>query len=542
MFDTGYFERPRLRRPHPFQALGRVLSGFKARAAQKLVAFMFPSWSTDSQLAYFDRSFENYVKEGYKKNEVIFACTEATATTAATVAMRIHNKATGEEQPDHGLQALIKRPNKKMSEYDFWSWTIRCMKLAGVCYWQKRRNAVGQIVDMWPIRPDYIRPNVVEDVGLVSYKVHIGGQDVMDIPADDMLVFGLPDPLNLFSHMSPIEVCARIADVDNGLTDLIKMLLMRGATPLFILVSKLRLQDDAVGDIRRRWAEKYSGWQNWAEPAVLDSDASYQRVGLTLDELKIDSLTGQGETRICMVMRVPPIIIGATFGLQRSTFSNYESARKQWWEDVLSALYKQLADVYQQGVVEEYDADAECRWDFSTVPALQEERTARFTRSTNAYAKGVITKNEARIEMGFKSIGPKGDVFCVSTLTIEEPENAPDADTDDTADDTVIAEDTEQDADIDGQSEGGKPAKPGKVQGKAQRLKTIDVKAAKVAKAATEDEPVKAHGKKPPTSEVLKVEPLTQDRLDQFFEVFNKLKTPAKVGEAAVSPNGKNKH
>lgn len=405
----------------------RISTAIKARVTQRIVALMQPTWPYGVRPEYWDRTFENYVKEGYKKNEIIYACVNTTANTASSVALRVHDRESDVLMPDHPLQLLINRPNRMMSEYDFWSWSLTDQMLGGVAYWQKIRNQAGQVIEMWPIRPDYVKPDVEVNAGLTDYRIRINGIDLESVARTDMVSFPLPDPLNLFDHLSPVEVISRTADVDNSITDFIKMLMERGAMPPGILSSKLKLRDGDVEDIRRRWAERYGGYANWMQPAVLDSDATYQRIGLTMDEMQFEGLDGRNETRICMVYQIPPILVGGTFGLSRSTFSNYAEARKQWWEDSLSGKYKKLLDGLQTQLADEYKDQPVLKWDFSNVSALQESRDGTWTRATTAFTNSVITRNEARKEMGLPDVGAEGDVFLQSNM-VTPLENNPEDD------------------------------------------------------------------------------------------------------------------
>lgn len=389
-----------------------VVSAVKAVRGSRVVAFMIPAWQ-DGQPVYPTASFETNVREGYKKNELIYACLTMKANTTASVSLKVFNKKTREEIPVHPLRQLIERPNDMMSEQDFWSFTIINRDLAGVAYWQKLRAPAGNVVALWPIRPDWLQP-IQSSKGITGYKYGAPGDlnpQMLDVA--DVLPFKLFDPLNLYGALSPVQVAGRVADVDNAATDFIKLFWEKGANPSGVFTSKLKLTDQAVKDIQRRWENRYGGFQKWTAPAVLDSDASYQRIGLTFKEMEFDSLDARNEARICMILQVPPGVVGATVGLARNTFSNYAEGRKSWWEDHLIPDYTFLAQHMTMDIAPEFGDDVYCDWDFSRVPALQEERDTRWTRATAALTAGGITLNDFRKEVGLEDLGPAGEVRFV---------------------------------------------------------------------------------------------------------------------------------
>src|ERR1051326_5388376 len=100
---------------------------FKSRAAapqQRPAALMVPTWAYGARPDYFDRTFENYVREGYKRNELIYSCIMYTANTASSINMLVKDKATRRTLPESPLRALLQRPNPHMVETDFWQTTI----------------------------------------------------------------------------------------------------------------------------------------------------------------------------------------------------------------------------------------------------------------------------------------------------------------------------------------------------------------------------------------------------------------------------------
>lgn len=386
--------------------LQRIGNTFKA---VRPAALTLPLWQ-DGQPHYERATFENFVTHGLRKNELIFACIDADAVTAASVRFAVYGK-DDEEMPDHPLRQLLSHPNPHMTEYEFLALTRMFLKLAGKAYFEKVRDGAGNLVALYPLRPDYVQIIPDRETWIKAYRYSVPGAFEIDLMPDQVLAIRSIDPLDMYSSIVPVGVAARVGDVDNSTTDFIKLFFERGTMPPGILTSKQKLTDADVGNIKRRWAERYGGFNKWFEPAVLDVDASYQRLGATFSEMQFEQLDRRNEARICAALRVPPIIIGAMLGLESATYSNYEQARKAWWEDVLVPSYKRLSDAFTNQLAVDFGADVVVRADLSESPALRENEDAKWTRANAALAGGWITVNEARQLVNLENLGGAGDVF-----------------------------------------------------------------------------------------------------------------------------------
>jgi len=373
------------------------------------------------QPVYPDPHFQNNVKFGLRKNELIYSCIALKADSAAQTRLLVHNRKDGAERPEHPLRSLIGQPNPYMTEFDFVGIVLMMLDLAGRCVWEKERSRAGRVVGLWPLRPDWLLP-VRGPTGFpMGYEYHVpGAPNGRPIPLDsrDVLEFKLWDPLDMYNGLAPVSVAGRVGDVDNAATDYLKRFFEHGGVPQGILSSKLKLTDPQVTDIRRRWRERYGGWAKWMEPAVLDSDATYQQTGLDFKEMGFEVLDARAEARICAVLGVPPILVGAKVGLDRSTFSNAEQAEKYFWQHTLMPVYKRIRDELQSDLATEFGSDVELRWDLSEVAALQEDQGKVWERARASASAGIITINEARDQMGLPAVR-NGDVF-IRTLTMME--------------------------------------------------------------------------------------------------------------------------
>jgi hypothetical protein len=206
----------------------------------------------------------------------------------------------------------------------------------------------------------------------------------------------------------------------------------KGGMPPGLLKTKQKLADADVSDIRRRWGERYGGIEHWLSPAVLDQDAEYQQTGLSFKDMGFEMLDARAEARICMVLDVPPILVGAKVGLDRATYSNYAEARQAWWEDSLTPLYRNFESVIVNDLGREFGG-VEAVFDLSAVPAFREQTDALYARANEGVGRGYMTVNEARRLIGLEE-APAGDVFLRPNSAVEVGLNGQPTAVDDTGD------------------------------------------------------------------------------------------------------------
>ena len=359
--------------------------------------------------------------EGYRKSMVIFACIREIAASAAEPILRVY---AGEDPSTHEpiadpadpLLALLTGPNDEQSAYEFVEELVTHLYVAGNAYIHKvRALRASRVVRLFLLRPDRvsIRPGaggVVE-----SYGLRIDGKDQPPLPAGDVIHIKFPDPLDDYYGLSPLAVAARVADLDLQAVDFLRAIFLNRGIPAGILKLQSRVEPKERERLKLLWEDEYAGFRGWHRLAVLDGGAEYQDIGMKLDELNLDGVLSQTETRICAVFGVPPIKIGVKAGLAASTYSNYEQADRSYWLETLSPLYRRLGDKLTLGLGAEYgNPRRRVAFDLSQVPALQEDQKALRQFALDAWDKGLLKRNEAR-KLVKQPEDPGGDVYKSET-------------------------------------------------------------------------------------------------------------------------------
>ncbi len=220
----------------------------------------------------------------------------------------------------------------------------------------------------------------------------------------------LIDPLDDYYGLSPIEVAAGTVDLDNDAIGYLRAFFNNSATPMGIVKVTSILTRQQRHEIREAWEEQYQGSSRWHSVGVLDRDADYQSVGFPLKDLSLEHVFSESEARICGAFGVPPILIGAKLGLDRSTFANYAEARRSFWIETLKPIYRRVSDRLTFSLAPEFGSDLEIGFDFSGVGALQEDKESIRKTAILGWKGGLLTRNEGRVVMGWPEI-EGGDVF-----------------------------------------------------------------------------------------------------------------------------------
>lgn len=395
------------------------IRGFFGR---KFFAGMIPTWQ-EGAAQYTPHDYGNLAREGYRKNEVIYACIREIASCATEPRLRVYQRRRNGERharPDHPLQKLIEKPNPFITQQEMVEIILISLNISGNNYQAKVRTNAGLPAQLWFLRPDRVQIIPSREEYIQGYRYEVTGVK-KDFEPEDIMHMKYYDPANDYYGLSPIAVAGRVGDVDNAATDFLKRFFDQGVQIPGMLTYKAGHVTRAEKDrIRKKWRSLYGGYKKWTDIAVIDEDVAYQKIGLDMREMDFGNLRSMSEARICSVFGVPPILAGIQIGLERSTFANYREAKKSFWEETMMPVFRKIRDKFQNELAVDFGDDIEVDFDFSQVQALQEDVNEAWRRATEAFKASMITRNMALAEIGQDPV-TGGDVFLQSMMLLEVP-------------------------------------------------------------------------------------------------------------------------
>ena len=368
-----------------------------------------------SSVQYPTENYSNFAKEGYGKNEVVNACIKELGVAAASpryFVQRVRSSGMDEEDASTSpLGALFANPNPQADMYSWVEQLVTFLYVAGNVYVLKERNKTNKVIHLWLLRPDRvsIKP---QDMGVNAYMYTIDGREY-EIPAENISHLSFPNPAGDIYGQSPLSVLAKTINLDLAMTDFAKMFFQNAGVPSGLLKIKRRINSqEEAGVIRSRWRSTFGGSNNMHRVAVLDDDAEYQPMASAPKDMDLTGLHNMTESRICSVLGVPPILIGANVGLQRATYSNYKEARLSFHSETVEPLIQRILRFLNNSMAPEFGAEFKLAVDFSAVLSPLDDNSEQAERISLLYQSGIITLNEARQYVGQETVDD-GDTFIV---------------------------------------------------------------------------------------------------------------------------------
>jgi len=379
-----------------------------------------------------DAKFRDLAQEAYGGNEVVYACLRLLSHAIPEAALKAYDGSNPDEPTpldrQHPLTLLIKRPNELMTEYEFWELTTLQLAIIGRSTWWKERDNAGNIIALWPLRPDRVGPiySTSDKPGerlLQGWAYRTPGQATsIALLRRDVLAFNLPDPAGnsggVVEGLGPTQVLARQISSDNEATKFVGALLANYAAPTIALKMKTAIRDEKQAELIKAKFRYEFGGDRRGTPALLDDDADIQTIGFNLRELEFPELREVSESRIAAAYGVPPILVGLRVGLEHSTYANFKEARRLFAETTLSDYWRRYQEQYTNDLASEFGEHLMVAFDLANVLALAGQRTEALEPIMEAWKSGAATRNEYRVALGLEAV-ENGNVYQLPGTMIE---------------------------------------------------------------------------------------------------------------------------
>lgn len=274
--------------------------------------------------------------------------------------------------------------------------------LHGNAYVQILKDALGQPVELFALRPERVSVVPGEDGWPLAFGYEVGGRRIT-IPALDE--DAAPNLVHI-RHFHPADDhygagCLAAADqavaTHNAAAEWNRQLLENAARPSGALVygsdDGAALSGEQFERLKAELSGAFAGSANAGRPMLLEGGLTWQAMAMSPADMDFATLKAAAARDIALAFGVPPMLLGLPGD---ATYANYREANRALWRLTLLPLAGKILAALAEGLAPWFP-DAAPQVDLDRVPALAEDRERLWTQVS---AASFLSDDEKRALLG----------------------------------------------------------------------------------------------------------------------------------------------
>lgn len=368
------------------------------------------------------------LERAYRSCATAYACSTLLADAVAESPLRLYQNVDGEpvEVETHIARTVLANPNPYMAEAEFMSLVVMQMGLFGYSAIEKVRSAAGLPVQLWPLRPDWLRREKAYD-GSTRWVLRVNNREPRVIADEDIILIPYRHDERMERvGVSPLHIINREVGIDVALTDLLKVFLDAGGIPPWAVEIPEANPDQAEVDLfREKWRQTYGGKQAYAQIGILHGGMKIHKVGDSIGDMAWSELRSGVELKIVQAYRVPADLVQAreTLNSGSLTTTEMDGAMTFLQRHGATPLRQRIDGAFTRAFLPDFGLDSSysVEFDTSAILSLQENTDALHTRIRADWESGLVTMAEARGMLGYDDLGDASQVFKTAFTTVLLP-------------------------------------------------------------------------------------------------------------------------
>lgn len=273
--------------------------------------------------------------ETYATSGTIYGIVSRLASATSAPEWQLWRKATSGLKEDrvqvtsHPALDLINNPNPFMTRQEFMEASQQFLDLTGEA--DVLLTKFGKIpVEMWSVRPDRVKP-IPHPFNFIEKYVYTspGGAET-DLKINDVIQVRLPNPLDPYSGLGPVQSILTDIDSSRYSAEWNKNFFLNSAQPGGIIEVPNRLDDDAFTEMRTRWNEQHKGITNAHRVALIEAGAKWVDRTVSQKEMQFAELRGISRDTILEAFGFPRFALGIVEDVNRASADASEYFFQKW--------------------------------------------------------------------------------------------------------------------------------------------------------------------------------------------------------------------
>jgi HK97 family phage portal protein len=349
------------------------------------------------------------------RNASVMACAGWMQRNFAEAPLRVMRATPdGDDEPvkDHPLAQLLEHPNPVYSGDVLWQGAVLSYAVNGNAYWLTNVNGAGEVVELWYVPHTMLRPTWPENGTefLTNYLYRVNGRDI-PVPVERVIHFRFGFDLNnqRLGYSPLLSGLPEVDTLNEGAIYTASILRNKGVVGGILSNEdpNVTMTEEKAEKLRARYRAMFTG-DGRGDLMVPTFKSSYSEVGKSPEELALDKILTMPQETVCALVGLNSMVVGLPSNDR--TYANYGESLKAAVSNCIRPMKGLFACDLNHQLLPGFSGPRKKEyvdWDWSQVPAFQDELRAKWELGLDALDKGGITPNEFRSMVGYKALKPE---------------------------------------------------------------------------------------------------------------------------------------
>lgn len=344
----------------------------------------------------------------YTAVSTLFRCVSLIAQGVAASDWQLERVRPGGEPepvpPGHPLSVLWEDINPFYTQDEFLEVSQQHLELTGEAWWILVRNRRGIPIEIWPVRPDRMRPVPDRDTYIKGYIYQLGAERI-PLEPQDVIFIRSPSPVDPYRGVGPVQSLLVDIGAEHEAAQWSRNFFRNSAQPGAVLEFDQELSDADWERIAERWKTMHQGVQNAHRVAVIER-GHYIPINYNQRDMQFEQMRRLNRDLIISAFGVPLPMLGT---MEAPSRANAEAAEYIFAKWVIRPRLNRIKDRLNAQLVPLF-GDLSLRFQFTDPTPANEQLTVEMAE--RLFKSRIITLNEARADIGKPAMEEGGDDFA----------------------------------------------------------------------------------------------------------------------------------
>jgi len=343
----------------------------------------------------------------YIKSSWAYGCMMIRSTALSQIPWRLVRDADDEVVENHPLVPFLDQFEAAPTDTDLCTF--------GAAYWLMD----GSVLRRLPASSMGVEASTT---GIIAFKQKVLGagtnREIRYKPKEIMYFREFHPADDLGPGVAPIDVARPAIKAEYESSRYIQSFFENDAIPGLLLHTEQVVPQSEMTKLETWWKNKFGGAAKHHKVAFVDKGLEAQVLSSNLGEMALEEVRDQARRDICTAFRVPMVLVG---DLDASNFATAHEARLSLFQETIVPRTSYFEQIINKTIVE--PSDPTVRFEFATdeLEILQEDENAKAERIKGLVDGGIISKETARAELGYKeSDAPAEDDEAELERTVDD--------------------------------------------------------------------------------------------------------------------------